>query len=48
MLQKVIFPEAPCNTQITVVLETDTAVRKIFEVARTCEEGPHEEPPPDV
>lgn len=40
------FLEAPRSTQITVVLETDTGVRKVFEFTRICEE-PHEEPSPE-
>lgn len=47
---KVKFPEAPCNDEIQVVLETDDGYRKVFEFIRICEEKPeggggHEEEP---
>lgn len=34
---KVKFPEAPCNDEIKVVLETDDGHRKVYEFIRLCE-----------
>jgi hypothetical protein len=43
---KVFFPEAPCNTQIAVVLETDEGHRKVYEFIRFCDkDGPADDEP---
>lgn len=41
---KVLFPEAPCNSEFKVVLETDGGHRQVYEFIRWCEGdgGDHE------
>lgn len=36
---KVFFPEAPCNKQFAVVLETNDGHHKVYEFIRICEES---------